>query len=129
MAGLMNSVEYACKLPDTGIAAESSPRQVVISHIIRPPTRYITIAPPGPAVAITSPELRNRPVPIVPPTPTMTAELVFIVLFKPVLAAMTLSIDVFFSLIFYLPKIQELNEYSFKLYKAKCVPFFCFFVF
>ena len=30
IAGLINSVEYACKDPATGIAADSSPRQLVI---------------------------------------------------------------------------------------------------
>lgn len=93
IAGLMNSVEYACREPATGIAAASSPRQLVI--------RYITIAPPGPAVEITSPEFKNRPVPMVPPTLTIMAELVLMVRFRPMLVSITRSMEVFFS-VFYL---------------------------
>ena len=70
--------------------------------MIRPPIRYMTIAPPGPAVEITSLELKNRPVPMVPPTPTIIAELVLMVRFRPILVSITRSMEVFFFSMFYL---------------------------
>ena len=66
-------------------------------QIIRPPIKYRTIAPTGPAVARTSPELRNRPVPIVPPMPVMIVAFIFMPRVRPVLFDMTLSIHVLFS--------------------------------
>ena len=91
--GFKNSVPNACRWPDTGIAAHISPRHVVISQTMMPPMMYMTIAPPGPAVAMTSPELKNSPVPMVPPTPVMTAAFVDMLRFKPLLEFLTRSTE------------------------------------
>lgn len=53
-------------------------------------------APPGPAVEITSPELKKSPVPMVPPTPTITADEVLIVRLRPILWFMTFSMQLGF---------------------------------